>query len=94
MRVGLVVPRYRHSAVARNQLKRRLRELTRLRLLPVGLSLDIVVRVRPETYNLTFDQLQAEVDRVLTQLARWSPPATSADPAPADPVVPSVPSVS
>ena len=34
MRVGLIVPRHRQTAVARNRLKRRLRELTRLRLLP------------------------------------------------------------
>ena len=88
------MPRYRHSAVARNQLKRRLRELARLQLLPVGLSLDIVVRIRPEAYALTFDQLREDVDRMLMQLARWSPPPVSIDPAPAEPVPPSAPSVS
>ncbi len=93
-RIGLVVPRYRHSAVARNQLKRRLRELARLQLLPVGLSLDIVVRIRPEAYALTFDQLREDVDRMLMQLARWSPPPVSIDPAPAESVPPSAPSVS
>ena len=31
-RVGIIVPRHRQSAVARNRLKRRLRELVRLRL--------------------------------------------------------------
>ena len=88
------MPRYRHSAVARNQLKRRLRELARLQLLPVGLSLDIVVRIRPEAYALTFDQLREDVDRMLMQLARWSPPPVSIDPAPAESVPPSAPSVS
>ena len=34
-RVGFVVPRYKHSAVDRNRLKRRLRELASLELLPV-----------------------------------------------------------
>src|ERR1700755_218350 len=34
-RIGIVVPRHQHSAVDRNQLKRRLRELTRLELLPL-----------------------------------------------------------
>ena len=33
-RVGIVVPRHQHSAVDRNRLKRRLRELVRLELLP------------------------------------------------------------
>ncbi|MDQ6611396.1 MAG: ribonuclease P protein component, partial [Gemmatimonadota bacterium] len=33
-RVGVVVPRYGHSAVDRNRLKRRLRELIRVELLP------------------------------------------------------------
>jgi RNase P protein component len=33
-RVGFVVPKYGHSSVERNRLKRRLRELVRTRLLP------------------------------------------------------------
>lgn len=33
-RVGLIVPKYRHGSVERNRVKRRLRELTRLELLP------------------------------------------------------------
>ena len=78
MRVGLIVPRYRHSAVARNQVKRRLRELTRLRLLPSGLPFDVVVRIRPEAYDAAFDQLTADIDRTLAQLSRWAPAAPSA----------------
>jgi len=79
MRVGLIVPRYRHSAVARNQVKRRLRELARLRLLPSGLPFDVVVRIRPEAYDAAFDQLSADIDRTLAQLSRWlSTPAPGA----------------
>jgi len=78
MRVGLIVPRYRHSAVARNQVKRRLRELARLRLLPSGLPFDVVVRIRPEAYEAAFDQLSADIDRTLVQLARWADTAPSA----------------
>jgi ribonuclease P protein component len=78
MRVGLIVPRYRHSAVARNQVKRRLRELTRLRLLPSGLPFDVVVRIRPEAYDAAFDQLTADIDRTLVQLSRWAPVAPAA----------------
>lgn len=72
MRVGLVVPRYRHTAVARNQLKRRLRELARLRLLPAMLPFDVVIRTRPDAYEIGFDGLQADIERALAQLTRWS----------------------
>jgi ribonuclease P protein component len=86
--VGLIVPRYRHSAVARNRLKRRLRELARTRLLPTGMSYDIVIRTRPETYDADFQQLAADVDHAIAQLVRWN--RTSA---PADAVPPASPSV-
>jgi ribonuclease P protein component len=68
--VGLVVPRLRHTAVARNRLKRRLRELARTRLLPSALDADVVIRVRPETYDASFAELQVEMDRVITLIAR------------------------
>ena len=48
-RVGIVVPRHKHSAVDRNRLKRRLRELVRLELLPVlraASALDVAIRAR------------------------------------------------
>ncbi|MBL0892506.1 MAG: ribonuclease P protein component, partial [Gemmatimonadaceae bacterium] len=53
-RVGFVVPRYRHSAVARNRVKRRLRELVRLDMLSVLEGLpphDVVVRALPAAYQ-------------------------------------------
>jgi len=84
------VPRYRHSAVARNLLKRRLRELARLRILPSGLPYDMVVRVKPEAYDIDFAQLAADVERALAQLTRWNPGSLS--PAAAPP--PSTPSAS
>lgn len=71
MRVGLVVPRYRQSAVARNRLKRRLRELTRLRLLPADLLADVVLHIRPNAYGATFDMLVLDVAHALAQLTRW-----------------------
>jgi ribonuclease P protein component len=71
MRVGLIVPRFKHSAVARNRLKRQLRELSRQRLLPTGLSADVVVRIRPEAYSATFEALAADIQQVLVQLTRW-----------------------
>lgn len=79
--MGLVVPRFRQSAVDRNRLKRRLRELSRLKLLPSGVAADVVLRIRPESYRATFEALSADVDRALAQLQRWR--ATVAEPAPA-----------
>ena len=70
-RIGLVVPRYKHSAVARNRLKRRLRELSRLQLLPADLAADVVLRIRPDAYDATFDALAMDIGRALTQLRRW-----------------------
>jgi ribonuclease P protein component len=85
MRVGLVVPRHRQSAVARNRLKRRLRELARVHLLPTDLPADIVLRIRPEAYDATFEVLRADILRALAQLTRWSSALTGGL-APAGPI--------
>ena len=81
-RVGLVVPRFKHSAVARNQIKRRLRELARLELLPAGLIVDVVLKIRPEAYGATYINLAADIAQTLRQLQRWNP----GPPSPDDPV--------
>ncbi|HKH93014.1 MAG TPA: ribonuclease P protein component [Gemmatimonadaceae bacterium] len=70
-RVGLIVPRYRHSAVARNRVKRRLRELSRTRLLPSDIAADVVIRIRAEAYRAPFAALAIDVDRALGQLMQW-----------------------
>ena len=57
--------------MARNQVKRRLRELARVQMLPTGMLADIVLRIRPEAYNASFDSLAADIVRALTQLKRW-----------------------
>jgi ribonuclease P protein component len=80
MRVGLVVPRYKRSAVARNRLKRRLRELTRLHLLPAAIAADVVIRIRPDAYTATFEMLADDIGRVLSQLLRWSATSPTAIP--------------
>jgi ribonuclease P protein component len=73
--------------VARNRLKRRLRELARTRLLPSGLGADVVIRVRPETYDASFAELQTEMDRAIALIARSrgfdrGSPGPAAPPAP------------
>jgi ribonuclease P protein component len=74
IRIGLIVPRHKQSAVARNRLKRRIRELVRVNVLSTNLStaIDLVIRTRPEAYEATFDVLAKDVDRMLSELLRWN----------------------
>jgi ribonuclease P protein component len=70
-RVGLIIPRFKHSAVARNQLKRRLRELARIHLIPLEFSVDLVLRIFPEAYDASFEALSKDIARALEQLNEW-----------------------
>lgn len=67
-RLGLVVPRHGRTAVARNRLRRRLRELARRRILRALPSLDVVIRARPPAYTAPFEDLGAELDQWLQSL--------------------------
>lgn len=61
-RLGLIVPKFRASAVARNRLRRRLREIWR-RGLREGLpAWDVVVRARPEAYRADWAALQRQLE--------------------------------
>ncbi|MBA3890901.1 MAG: ribonuclease P protein component [Gemmatimonadaceae bacterium] len=64
------MPRHRNTAVARNRLKRRLRELVRTQLLPSAPPADVVIRARREAYEATFDMLAADIARAASQLER------------------------
>ena len=68
MRVGLIIPRFKHSAVLRNLLKRRLRELARTELIPSAFFVDIVIRIRPNAYEATFAELARDIGQILEQL--------------------------
>jgi ribonuclease P protein component len=72
-RVGIIVPRYSGSAVGRNRLKRRLRELVRVHLLSTTASVDVVIRARPEAYTASFDALETDIAHAVTQLPRLFP---------------------
>ena len=61
VRVGIIVPRHGHTAVARNRLKRQLRELSRTLLLPASGSVDIVIRCRASAFGRSFDELRQQV---------------------------------
>jgi len=64
--------------VDRNRLKRRLRELVRLRLLP-GMTgsrvVDVAIRARREAYLASMDALQLDVD-IITERVTPRPSAT------------------
>jgi ribonuclease P protein component len=63
-RIGVIVPRYGFSAVDRNRVKRRLRELVRREWISHsrGTARDIVIRALPAAYRATFDALRSELD--------------------------------
>jgi ribonuclease P protein component len=67
-RVGFVIPRYKQTAVARNQLKRRLREIVRLEVLPTLAPCDLVIRVFPVAYTRDPATLQRELLHLLPRL--------------------------
>lgn len=60
-RMGLVVPKYQSSAVARNRLRRRLREIWRLDIQPHQPATDLVIRARREAYRAGFAELRDEL---------------------------------
>jgi len=75
-RIGFIVPKHGHSSVERNRLKRRLRELGRLQLLPVtridspDTAIDVVMRVQPGAYRLEHLALRSEVELLSERLRK------------------------
>ena len=57
-RMGLIVPKFRSSAVARNRLRRRLREIWRQHLQPQQPDWDLIIRARREAYDVPFTALR------------------------------------
>ncbi|MDQ3222576.1 MAG: ribonuclease P protein component [Gemmatimonadota bacterium] len=60
-RMGLIVPKFQSSAVARNRLRRRLREIWRQELQPHQPAWDLVIRARREAYGARFAALREEL---------------------------------
>ncbi len=81
-RVGIIVPKHRHSSVERNLVKRRLRELARLRLLPLVPHGRVLLRARPEAYAASFDALARDVERAAREAAKLAAPGAAPPPAP------------
>jgi ribonuclease P protein component len=60
-RMGLIVPKFQSSAVARNRLRRRLREIWRREIQPHQPASDLVIRARREAYGAEFSQLHRQL---------------------------------
>jgi len=66
-RLGFTVPRAFGKAVLRNRAKRRLREILRVRLPELAPEWDIVINPRRSAIAAPVEELQREVDRLVTQ---------------------------
>ena len=71
-RAAVIVGKHGHTIVERNQLRRRLRELVRLKILSATKANDIIVRVFPSAYDSSFNQLSNEIDEVVGMLQQPS----------------------
>jgi ribonuclease P protein component len=60
-RMGLIVPRFQSSAVARNRLRRRLSELWRREIQGRQGDRDLIIRARKDAYSATFEELRTEL---------------------------------
>ena len=69
-RFGFTVPRALGKAVVRNRVKRRLREMLRLRVAEFAPEWDIVINPRRSAFTASSDDLRREVDRLITQCAK------------------------
>ncbi|HET9066281.1 MAG TPA: ribonuclease P protein component [Gemmatimonadales bacterium] len=68
-RLGLIVPRHGQTAVTRNRLQRRLRELWRREIQGHLPSIDVVIRTGPASYTATFAALRADLEAWLGTLS-------------------------
>ncbi len=71
----MIVAKYGHTIVERNRLRRRLRDLTRIRLLPGCVSVDMIIRALPKAYDVDFRELGTEVDEIRRELGSIVPEA-------------------
>lgn len=67
-RLGLIVPRFQHSAVARNRVRRRLREIARRGPLGTLPPVDVLVRARRAAYAAGFAALRDDLTQALARI--------------------------
>ena len=71
-RVAVIVGKHGHTIVERNRLRRRLRELVRLKVLSALEATDVVVRAFPSAYERSFAELSREIDDVMGRIQHGS----------------------
>jgi ribonuclease P protein component len=62
-RMGLIVPKFQSTAVARNRLRRRLEEIWRREIRQTQGERDLLIRARKDAYGARFSELRAELLR-------------------------------
>lgn len=67
-RVGFIVPKHGQNSVKRNRLKRQLRELIRVTVLPVLTPGDLVLRTLPSAYAQSWAVLRREIETLVRRL--------------------------
>ena len=75
--MAIVVPKYGLTAVRRNRLKRRVREIVRLQLLPIVAANDVLIRARRQAYDASIAALQTDLAAVASQLREVEARSTS-----------------
>jgi ribonuclease P protein component len=72
-RLMVIVPRHAQTAVLRNQLRRRIKEIGRREVLPaLPVPTDVGIRARATAYGATFDLLRLEMITALCPSSRVS----------------------
>jgi|SRR5439155_3619198 len=67
-RTGIIVPRHQQTAVARNRLRRRLREIMRRELQAKLPAVDLVVRAKRAAYTARFADLRVDLAQATRQV--------------------------
>ena len=68
-RLAVVVPRFQFTAVARNRLRRRVKEILRRDALPSLPAVDVVVRPKRTAYAVSFATLRAELADLVSRVS-------------------------
>ena len=69
-RVGVIVPLHGHTAVERNRVKRRLREIVRTQGIPPSPAGAMVVFALPPAYRSSFKELRIELTELCQRVLR------------------------